>query len=319
MEVEFKYDIAFSLLAQDLELAEEIKRKINGDIKCFLYSDEQKALAGKNGIEEFKNVFKIESRLAVILFRRGWGGTGWTGIEEDAMQDRLIKDGEGFVFLVLIDDKHDIPIWIPTSKIWGDFKRLGIDGLISVLEERVRERGKILTIETAEEKLKRIEKELEIKSKIRAILNGVDGKAYQMSEDEFEILGKTLNEKTDTLNSNKTKPLFIIENKANEILIRFKGYLLNFYWDIYSSNSLSDAKLIIRMQKRIYKRGAVRAEYFEFERHEFVFNIDMNFINGWTCKRDEKFYTTKNLVDKFIQKLLDLFERDVNNIKTFSD
>lgn len=319
MEVEFKYDIAFSLLAQDLELAEEIKRRINSDVKCFLYSDEQKELAGKNGVEIFKNIFKVESRLDVVLFRKGWGGSGWTGIEEDAMQDRLFKNGEGFLFLVVLDNKDEIPNWVPISKIWVDYKRLGIKGLISILEERVRERGKELTIETSEEKLKRIEKNLEIKSKIREILNGVDGKAYQMCRDEFKIFKNAIKDKISILENRKTEPLFVVEDQDNELIIRFKGYVMNLYWDVHFGNSLTGSIIIIRFQKREYKRGAIRSEYTELIRKEYIFDINMNFRAGWRSKYNEKFYTTEVLMEESINKLIEFFEKDVDDIKTFSD
>lgn len=68
-----KYDVAVSFLAQDEPLALELSQTLAGRMTLFVYSERQRDLAGREGMSEFTRIFERESRLVVVLFRKGWG------------------------------------------------------------------------------------------------------------------------------------------------------------------------------------------------------------------------------------------------------
>ena len=56
MTKEFKYDVAFSFLREDEELAVELNDRIADRYSTFIYSKRQEELVGKDGEEEFATV-----------------------------------------------------------------------------------------------------------------------------------------------------------------------------------------------------------------------------------------------------------------------
>ena len=76
MSDEFKYEVAFSFLQEDEQLAIEIADRIRDRVctAIFVYSERQNELAGVDGVEKFSLVFAEESRIVLILYRQNWGG-----------------------------------------------------------------------------------------------------------------------------------------------------------------------------------------------------------------------------------------------------
>jgi hypothetical protein len=91
-DTKFKYDVAFSLLAQDEGLASEINDLLSDRYQTFLYSERQKEIAGTDGEIKFKTLFAEEARFIVVLYRDGWGqrhGQEWRkklSVEERSMK-----------------------------------------------------------------------------------------------------------------------------------------------------------------------------------------------------------------------------------------
>lgn len=319
MEVEFKYDIAFSFLERDLSIAKEISKKLNKDIEYFLYTDEQKELVAKDGIDVFNSIFQIESRIVFLLHRNEWGNTNWTKVEENAMKNRYLEEGEDFVFVVSLDENPQMPKWIPKAKIWYDYKRFGVDGLVSILEHRVKQRGKILTVETAEYKYERIRNESENKRKIYELLNGYDGKAMAIANAEFAKICEILSEKVQKLNLKSGTEEFAIKRESNFVSVRFGKYILIFGWSVESRNSLSGSNLQILIKERIPRRELFETKFAMKNEDNFAFDINLNGTNGWTDRSINKFFSSENIINKYIQILLDYFERDVKSTTTYSE
>ena len=70
---QFKYDIAFSFLSQDETVAQQINDELQDRYRTFIYTEQQKKLAGTDGEETFKRVFAKEALLVAVLFRPEWG------------------------------------------------------------------------------------------------------------------------------------------------------------------------------------------------------------------------------------------------------
>src|SRR5437763_1740979 len=84
-EPTFDYDVAISFVNSDLGFATELRVGLSDGLRVFLYTDRQEDVAGTDGLESFRAVFRHRSRLVVIVHRSGWGETPWTRVECEAI------------------------------------------------------------------------------------------------------------------------------------------------------------------------------------------------------------------------------------------
>lgn len=73
MSNDFEYDVAFSFLHQDEQLAIDVADRIRERVKAFIYSEQQKDLIASDGVDSFSQVFMQGARVVVILYRGTWG------------------------------------------------------------------------------------------------------------------------------------------------------------------------------------------------------------------------------------------------------
>jgi hypothetical protein len=158
-EQDFKYDVAFSCLAQDEPVARAINDLLAIRLSTFLYSEQQKEIVAKDGIDVFSRVFTCEARIVVVLYRKGWGDTKWTRVEETAIKGRVLDDGLDFVFLSPLEKPPVVPIWFPKTRLWFDVSQWGPKGAAAAIEERVKESGGAPHEETPEEIVKKLRDE----------------------------------------------------------------------------------------------------------------------------------------------------------------
>lgn len=67
---DFDYDIAFSLLSRDVQLALRLADLL-APLRCFVFTTRQRDVVGRDGVEAFAELFRRKARLAVILFELG--------------------------------------------------------------------------------------------------------------------------------------------------------------------------------------------------------------------------------------------------------
>jgi len=93
-ERSYKYDVAFSFLAADLSVAKDLQGRLEPGLAVFMYERRKEELLGRDGMDVFSEVFRRDTRLSVILYRKGWGETAWTGFEESAIKSRALDSTE---------------------------------------------------------------------------------------------------------------------------------------------------------------------------------------------------------------------------------
>lgn len=136
---QYKYDIALSFLARDESIAKDIYNRLKDRYNVFIYSEQQKALAGKDGEAAFKQVFESEAKLVVVLYRPEWGSTPWTRMEETGIRDRAYKFGYGFTTFVALTDTPQVPDWFPKQRLYVGYERFGLDTVVTVIDARAQE------------------------------------------------------------------------------------------------------------------------------------------------------------------------------------
>ena len=169
---EFRYDFAISFLAKDENIATQIEVEFAGRLKVFLYSKKQEQLAGKDGELAFNEVFAKQARLAVVLYRDGWGLSPWTRIEETAIRNRAFHEGWDFTVFINLDDGSRMPEWLPKNRIYVGWTRWGLPGASSVIEARVQERGGSPTIQSLEERAVKVQRQASYAARREEFMRG---------------------------------------------------------------------------------------------------------------------------------------------------
>ena len=87
------FDVAISFCARDESTAKRLHDVLLGRLSVFLYSEEQRRLAGTDGEVTFNAVYGKQARLVVVLYRAEWGETPFTRYEATAIRNRAFNAG----------------------------------------------------------------------------------------------------------------------------------------------------------------------------------------------------------------------------------
>ncbi len=202
MADKFEYDVAFSFLAQDENIANRLNDALSGRVKTFLYSEQQKKLAGTDGENTFNAVFGRESRSVAILYREAWGSTPWTRIEETAIRNRAHEEGYDFALLIPLDKPQTKPPWFPKNRLWLGLERWGIETAAAIIEARVQELGGNPHQETLEERAARQARDVDFRAEREAALNSVAG--VQAFHQGLGFIADAIKDGVERINSRRT-------------------------------------------------------------------------------------------------------------------
>jgi hypothetical protein len=244
----FKYDVAFSFLAQDESLATELNDLLQDRLKTFLYSKRQGEIAGTDGGKTFNRVFGEESRIVVVLYRPEWGSTPWTRIEETAICNRAYVHGHDFVLIIPIDDPPTSPKWLPKTRLWIGLNRWGLEGATSVIEARVQEQGGEPHEETVQECADRLKRELKFSECRDKFLNSFEG--VHAANQEFELLDKEIQRLIIEIKNSIDLNIKRDMNQAAAVKqILILGFKLGFrvIWKCHYTNTLDNSLLAIEL------------------------------------------------------------------------
>jgi hypothetical protein len=306
---ETKYDIAISFLHQDEPLATELEKKLSPSLKVFIYSKKQEEIAGTDGLESFRDVFRNQSRLVVILYRDGWGKSKWTRVEEGAITDRFIDEGWQWLLFVSLDSKSTPPKWLPETKIRLNYEDYGLEQCIGAIKARVVELGATIHHESAIDYAKRLDEDNLWEEKRRQFLSsekGVDS-ACKEAEIFFAGLEVILTEiKSSTSNMN-------LEYKRKDSCLVARGRIasLKVYWKLKYLNTLSDSRMLIGQWKGQLLLPDQQGWYFdkpiEYATHLFDPDFTREFGLCWRSSSG-KYFTSLQLAEHAANLLVQTLE-----------
>ncbi len=250
MNEDYKYEVAFSFLQEDeqlaLEIADRIRDRLN--VGIFVYSERQDELAGTDGVEKFSKIFAEESRIVMILYREGWGQTRWTRVEETAIRTRGFDEGHEFVLLVNLDATSP-PRWLPPTRLYLGFERYGIDGIVSAIESRVQGAGGTIVGVSAVDHAAKIARNLSFNDERTAWLDSE--KAVNDADLEVETLINEFERITREVNKH-VKEIQIVFGRpeASFCSLSIKGVSLGVTWHRTFANNLNRSGLGIILSTR---------------------------------------------------------------------
>lgn len=248
---DFKYDIAFSLLSSDSRLAESLADQL-APLSCFIFTKRQRELVGRNGVEAFAQVFRRDARLAVVLFRAGYGETDYTDLEVRGIQDRGMETRWESVILIKLDETS-APAWFPSRNIWLDLDRYPISEAVGAIRLRAEELGASARIETPSEYLARLARRRDDQGARDQRLKSVQGVADVATEVKrlTADLRRTIDESAEALA--KVGPFMPQESDGITIATRAGSVIV--HWRLAYSNTLSEAGLYVSLHDGYVSAG----------------------------------------------------------------
>lgn len=141
MSADPQYDVAISFASADEPLAAQLRDLLQPPHSVFLYSKAQEQLAGRDGIEAFRTVFREHASLVVILYSAPWGQTPWTRVEKTAIEELSLAEGWEHLMFVRLNDADPVPKWVPKPHLYLNLQTFGMSDLVGAIKARLIELG----------------------------------------------------------------------------------------------------------------------------------------------------------------------------------
>lgn len=190
MAEQFDYDVAISFLKQDEGLALRLRDEL-APLKVFVYSKAQEEIAGNDGVEAFRDVFRARSRVALVLYRTGWGKTPWTRVEETAIKDFCLAEGWEHLLFVRLEAAADVPRWVPESYIYLDFETFGIADLVGAAKAKCAKLGVKLRAPSAADEARKIARTARFKEETEAARNSSPAPFHEAADALYGALDQS--------------------------------------------------------------------------------------------------------------------------------
>jgi hypothetical protein len=317
---EYKYNVAISLLAQDLDYAKEldveIRKVVRGEVFLYPRRQEPLAIAGEL-VEEFTHVFRDQARVVLVLYRARWGTTPYTSIEQEALRSRRTRT-TSFRFALVVSLETDgprAPEWYPASDLVMDPENFSAEAIARVVAARVEEAGGKTGPENLAERHLRLQQEQAQREELEQRL------AFQgpkQIEAEARILFGLLKQRAEELTGRGNEPLQYQE-RDRACSIRYRWPALVVAWTRQWANSLEGANLSVAVRTVAPFDGGHRDERFLPEDRAVVaarFELDTTGVWGWRAAkktrelRGTEFFASADLADWALGHLLQIGHRD---------
>jgi hypothetical protein len=296
---QFKYDVAFSFLSQDEALAVQLNDRLKDRLETFIYSDakRQAVLAGRDGADAFSRVFGAEARTVVVLYRAGWGESGFTAVEATAIRNRGFECSYDFTTFIPLDKPPIVPRWLGRSRLWFDWAKWGVEGAAAVIESRVQEAGGTPRELTAAELAARTVDEIREADERTAFLNS--SKGVEAAQREFDALFEEVQRVSATSSGLVVKP----ERQKNIVSMDAAGLprTVTFVFHLSVSDSLQGFTLRLVQFVGSSEGGRNWDNDYHFD---FGPSGEYGWREGIGWGRGE-FFSTARLVDRMATKLIE--------------
>jgi hypothetical protein len=158
MTAQFDYDVALSFHSKDESVATQLNDLLQERFATFLYSKKQDVLAGTDGEVSFNAAFEKQARMVVVFYRKEWGETTFTRVEQTAIKNRAFNAGYDFTLFIPMDKPTVMPPWVPKTQLYYGLERFGVSGVAAVVEQRIQVLGGAPRIEGIADRAARLQR-----------------------------------------------------------------------------------------------------------------------------------------------------------------
>jgi hypothetical protein len=298
----YRYDVAFSFLAQDEALACQIRDLLQDRLQTFIFSERQREIAGTDGEITLSRVYGQDARVVVVLYRQGWGATPWTRVEETAIRNRAFDETYDFAIFIPLDQPPIVPQWLPRTRLWVGLNRWGPEGAAGVIEARAQERGGTPREESPEELAQRLSRQMAWKEQREQLLDSEEGVGLASSEAESLLQElQVLCDRITTEEGSKVRPA--LKRERRRCTLNCFRHNLYVEWHCPCVNALSGSRLTAILTELVPTPWSSREQ--TLSEMAFEFDVESDGRAGWrdsTAMR--RLYTSKTLAVDLVKILI---------------
>lgn len=302
-------DVAISFVNQDLAVASALRDSLGESLEVFVYSSRQDEVAGTDGLETFREVFRHRAKLVVILLRDTWGKTPWTRVEMEAVTDRFLKEGPSFLFVIMMDDAVPPP-WLPDKLIRFSFKDFGLEQAVGAIKARALEQGSAIAPPSAAFLAKRSEERARFGRERERLFRTTEG--VQHAESEARRLMKIVEAYVD--DALQAAPSLGAEFGAAETccVLKTAHVAVRLAYSNRVMNVLDEAELeLLELQGSVILPG--QNAYYRRHPQELAkwsWKPDVAPDKGWCWRGDnDVLSTSEEVADRLIRAFFELVDR----------
>jgi hypothetical protein len=310
---DFDFEVAFSLLDEDVKIAEILRTKLGSGDSIFLYTTNSKELKFKNAIPVLEEIYRSRSRLVIVLHREEYGRSGWTLIEKEAITSRKLltqKFSTPYSFIILNMDSSSVD-YIGRNYIHEKFDVSNIDVVVALIEHKLKELNgfsmrkspkEIIDVLNAEKKwrtyelpsyLKSNESAEDIKVELDNLYNHVFSQFDEIFPDNKQDM--MFNKRSRRLASTVVKKHYHIGIDDIELCLQ---------WEQKYPNVLLDSFL----RARLYEVEGGREKRLIGQEEKYYFQKYRTGDIGWATSIEYVDYCSTNklgsiLIDRFVQAI----------------
>jgi hypothetical protein len=296
---EFKYDVAFSFLAEDESTATQINDLLQRRFRTFLYTQRQAEMAGADGELLLSSVFSQESRTIAVLYRPEWGTKSWTRIEETAIRNRAHDQGYDFTTFIAMTEPVSRPQWLPRNRLLYGLKRFGISGAAAALDAKIQDLGGTGAEESALDRAMRLKRLMALKEEQERFQRSEAG--VSAATGAYERLLSDLKAQIDALSSLIGLK---ISSRHGCTFVRGGIIVLALRWEVCYSNSLSGAVLHVDFFNGMPRQNDTPA----VERNQFTFQLVEIERPAWVESNGHD-HRIEDLADFILKRFMDHEEK----------
>lgn len=306
---DFKWDVSFSLLSRDVETAQQLAHQL-APLKCFVYTEKQRDVVGRNSVEAFAETFRKDSRLAVVLWRKEYGTTEYTDLEARAIQDRGMECNWQSPILINLDGSA-VPAWYPRRNVWLDLTRYPIDEAVGAIRLRSEELGARSTPETAQEYAERMsQRAADVRS--RAQHQASQPAVAEVRKEVDHILAELqqrFNELKPTLDAYSP---FFMPLRRDGAAIATRNGTLKLLWEQRYTNTLDESVLSVDIYNGYISIGERRAmrEGKLMTKGRYTPTYAAGGIWRWGSEDGKRSFTSDELVESVLKRFFDVVFRE---------
>jgi hypothetical protein len=310
---EYKYDVAISFLVQDLKLASALNQKLSVGLNVFFFPHGQEELAGTDGLESMRAVFRSQSRLNVVVYREDWGNTPWTGVEEAAIKDSCLENYFRNLFFFVVQPTGVYPSWLPDTHIRFNYGEFTLEDAAGAIKARVHERGGHYRPLTPIRKAELLKAEQEFQQD-RSDMSSSDGIKAILAEVK-KVVGAL---EKEVVNVNAHGDLEVeCEASDSTCVLRSDNVGMILRWDQRFDRSLEGSALSVEEYTGRLRFNRDQERYISFARPECIkreaYKPELSRAReyGWVLNSNEEEYVSSaSIADKCLLQLMNLIERE---------
>ncbi|CAN7328808.1 hypothetical protein LJR231_001799 [Phyllobacterium sp. LjRoot231] len=303
----FLYDVAFSFHSLDEGIATQLNDLLSDRFKTFIYSEQQKKLAGTDGEKNFNAVYGGEARVVIVFYRPEWGETPFTRIEQTAIRNRAFSKGYDFTLFIPTVPTPQMPPWLPKTQLYYGLDRFGLDGAAAVVETRIQQQGGNPQVESITDRAARFRREADFQEK-KALFGRTEigVRDARLAADRLIELIKS---NCATIAESDPKTLMVMNETQGFYYLRgLGGLFMTLYWRNQYSNDLDGSELRIEMWDGVPDlpglMGYEKGRRFSSEKYNFTL-LGPN-RSGYVDRSNEKReFSVEQLADKLLRSYMD--------------